>query len=64
MLLLFVDGVMNPFWIIGIALFALVEKIPRSGERVGYLAGAALIACGGWDVFGGCDLRLRRAAGG
>ncbi len=43
MLLLFVGGVMSFFWIAGIALFVLVEKLARAGHWIGKAAGAALI---------------------
>lgn len=47
MLLLFVGGIMNLFWIAGLALFVLVEKTARGGAWLGRAAGAALIVWGG-----------------
>ena len=47
MLLLFVGGVMNIAWIIGIALFVLVEKLSPAGHWIGKAAGVALILWGG-----------------
>jgi predicted metal-binding membrane protein len=46
MTLLFVGGVMNLWWIIGISLFVLAEKLMPWGERGGRLAGIATILCG------------------
>ena len=47
MALLFYGGVMNLFWIIGLALLVLVEKVAPAGHRVGWIMGAGLIAWGG-----------------
>ena len=47
MLLLFVGGVMNLLWIVGLALFVLVEKTVSGGHWLSRVAGAALIAWGG-----------------
>jgi predicted metal-binding membrane protein len=44
--LLFVGGVMNLFWIAGIAVFVLVEKVLPIGHRVSRLAGIAAAAWG------------------
>jgi len=46
MCLLFVAGVMNPIWIVGIALYVLVEKAVPHGEGVTRLVGAGLIVWG------------------
>jgi predicted metal-binding membrane protein len=46
--LLFVGGLMNLFWIAGLALLVLIEKLFPLGPRVSQLTGAALI---GWGVF-------------
>jgi predicted metal-binding membrane protein len=43
MTLLFVGGVMNPYWIVALALYVLVEKLFPYGERIGQLAGIAMI---------------------
>lgn len=46
MALLFFGGVMNLYWIVGLALFVLLEKTLPLGHWLGRLAGAALIAAG------------------
>jgi predicted metal-binding membrane protein len=46
MLLLFVGGVMNLWWISGIALFVLVEKLAPAGHWLGRVAGVLLVAWG------------------
>lgn len=46
MLLLFVGGVMNLFWIAGLAIFVLIEKLLPGGRESGYLLGAVLAAWG------------------
>jgi predicted metal-binding membrane protein len=48
MALLFVGGLMNMFWIAGLALLVLVEKLFPFGRRVSQITGAALI---GWGAF-------------
>jgi predicted metal-binding membrane protein len=48
MALLFVGGLMNIFWIAGLALLVLVEKLFPFGRRVSHITEAALI---GWGVF-------------
>jgi len=47
MCLLFVGGLMNPFWMVGIALWVFVEKILPQGDRVSLLGAAGLVAWGG-----------------
>jgi predicted metal-binding membrane protein len=47
MALLFYGGIMNLFWIIGLALFVLVEKLAPAGNWVGRIMGVGLIAWGG-----------------
>jgi predicted metal-binding membrane protein len=47
MALLFYGGVMNLYWIVGLALFVLLEKTIPAGHRLGGLAGLLLIAWGG-----------------
>ena len=44
--LLFVGGIMNLYWIAGLALYALAEKVLPGGERVARGAGAVLVASG------------------
>ena len=46
MALLFVGGIMNLYWIAGLALYALAEKVLPGGERVARGAGAVLVASG------------------
>ena len=46
MALLFVGGVMNLYWIAGLAGYALVEKLLPAGERVARITGAVLAASG------------------
>ena len=46
MALLFVSGVMNFVWIIGIALYVACEKMLPFGGRLSHFAGAALILSG------------------
>jgi len=45
--LLFVGGVMNPWWVGGLALLVLLEKVVPRGELLGRVAGLALA---GWGV--------------
>ncbi|HEY7980192.1 MAG TPA: DUF2182 domain-containing protein [Candidatus Eremiobacteraceae bacterium] len=47
MLLLFYGGIMNIFWIAGLATLVLVEKIAPMGTRISGFIGAALIFWGG-----------------
>jgi predicted metal-binding membrane protein len=47
MALLFYGGIMNLFWIIGLALLVLVEKVAPAGHWVGWIMGVGLIAWGG-----------------
>jgi predicted metal-binding membrane protein len=47
MALLFYGGIMNLFWIIGLALFVLAEKVAPAGHWVGWVMGVGLIAWGG-----------------
>lgn len=50
--LLFVGGVMNLYWIIGLAILVLLEKIIPAGHWMGWITGAGLIVWGGWIVLG------------
>ncbi len=52
MALLFVGGVMNLYWIAGLAVFVLLEKTIPAGHRLGAVAGIGLILWGGWLVAG------------
>ena len=46
MVLLFFGGVMNLFWIAGLALYVLLEKTLPYGHWLGRAAGVALLAAG------------------
>jgi predicted metal-binding membrane protein len=46
MALLFVGGVMNLFWIVGLALYVLLEKTIPHGRQLARVTGLALIAWG------------------
>ena len=48
MLLLFVGGVMNLWWIAGLTVFVLLEKLAPLGEKGGRISGLPLIALGLW----------------
>lgn len=47
MALLFFGGIMNLYWIVGLALFVMIEKTLPRGVGIGRGAGAALLAGGG-----------------
>jgi len=51
MALLFYGGVMNLYWIVGLALFVLLEKTIPAGHWLGGLTGLLLIAWGGALLF-------------
>jgi predicted metal-binding membrane protein len=46
MSLLFVGGIMNIYWIGGLALYILLEKLLPDGRRMSYLAGVVLLIGG------------------
>ena len=46
MALLFYGGIMNLYWIVGLAVFVLLEKTIPGGHRLGHVTGALLIAWG------------------
>ncbi len=48
MMLLFVGGVMNLWWIAGLTVFVLLEKVAPLGEQGGRLSGLPLMALGLW----------------
>jgi predicted metal-binding membrane protein len=50
MALLFFGGVMNLYWIAGLAVFVLLEKTVPMGHWVGRAAGVLLVGWGGWLV--------------
>jgi predicted metal-binding membrane protein len=47
MTLLFYGGIMNLYWIVGLAVFVLLEKTIPAGHWLGRITGALLIAWGG-----------------
>jgi predicted metal-binding membrane protein len=52
MALLFVGGIMNLYWIIGLALFVLLEKTMPGGHWFSSAAGVGLMLWGGWILVG------------
>jgi predicted metal-binding membrane protein len=52
MLLLFVGGVMNLWWIGALTVFVLLEKFARLGAQGGRLSGLLIIAMGLWSLMG------------
>jgi predicted metal-binding membrane protein len=48
MALLFALGVMNPFWIAGLAILVLLEKVTPSGRVIARIVGIAFFAGGVW----------------
>ena len=52
MALLFVGGVMNLWWILGVALLVAVEKLSPGGARVTRPLGIGLLLGGGWMGLG------------
>jgi predicted metal-binding membrane protein len=48
MVILFFGGIMNLYWIIGLALVVLVEKLAPFGHKIGKPLGVALLAWGSW----------------
>jgi predicted metal-binding membrane protein len=52
MTLLFVAGVMNLLWVVGIAGLVLVEKLVRGGSWVGRAAGWGMVGWGVWLIAG------------
>lgn len=52
MALLFFGGIMNLYWIVGIAFFVLLEKFVPAGHWVARGAGAGLIIWGSAVVLG------------
>jgi predicted metal-binding membrane protein len=48
MALLFVGGVMNLYWIVGLAVFVLLEKTIPAGHWFGSITGIGFIVWGGW----------------
>jgi|APSaa5957512535_1039671.scaffolds.fasta_scaffold16075_5 predicted metal-binding membrane protein len=52
MALLFYGGVMNLWWITGLAIYVLIEKLAPAGHALGRYTGALLIVWGGWVIAG------------
>ncbi len=52
MALLFVGGVMNLYWIAGLAAYVLAEKLLPHGQRTVRVTGVALIGAGLWVLAG------------
>ncbi len=52
MALLFVGGVMNLYWIVGLAIFVLLEKTIPAGHWLGSITGIGLMVWGGWLMAG------------
>jgi predicted metal-binding membrane protein len=48
--LLFYGGVMNLYWIVGLALLVLLEKLLPAGHALGRFSGAGFIAWGVWHL--------------
>lgn len=48
--LLFYGGVMQPLWIIALALYVAIEKLVPAKHRFGQFAGTILIAFGSWTI--------------
>jgi predicted metal-binding membrane protein len=46
MALLFVGGIMNLLWVVGLTLIVAVEKLAPRGQLIGRVAGVALVAWG------------------
>jgi len=52
MALLFVGGIMNLYWIVGLAAFVALEKLAPWGDRLGRIAGVGLVFWGGLVILG------------
>lgn len=48
MALLFYGGVMSPWWIGGLALYVMIEKLAPLGHQLGRYNGGLLLGWGGW----------------
>ena len=53
MILLFVLGVMNLFWVAFLAIFVLAEKLSSRGEEISLIGGLVMIAWGVAAILGG-----------
>jgi predicted metal-binding membrane protein len=52
MALLFVGGIMNLLWVVGLTLIVAIEKLASRGARIGKTAGVALVVWGLAKLFG------------
>jgi predicted metal-binding membrane protein len=52
MVLLFYAGIMNLWWIGGLAVYVLLEKLAPAGHRLGRYTGGLLILWGAWVLVG------------
>jgi predicted metal-binding membrane protein len=50
--LLFYGGVMNLYWMAGLAIYVLIEKVAPSGIWIGRITGVALLVWGCWLLTG------------
>lgn len=50
MLLLFAGGVMNPAWIVGLAVYIFVEKLVPGGQRLRVATGMLLVGAGAFSL--------------
>lgn len=53
MLLLFAGGIMNLWWIFGITIFVLLEKIAPLGRQSAWGSGIILLGLGAWLLLRG-----------
>ncbi|MBS9717256.1 DUF2182 domain-containing protein [Pseudohalocynthiibacter aestuariivivens] len=51
MALLFVGGIMNLYWIVGLTIYVLIEKLVPNGLLVSRLTGAVLVGVGSFYLF-------------
>ena len=49
--LLFYGGVMNIYWIVGLSVLVLLEKVLPGDKYFGYLSGIAFLMWGLWLAF-------------
>jgi predicted metal-binding membrane protein len=53
MAILFFGGIMNLYWIIGLAILVLFEKVLPIGARLSYITGGVLVVWGATFVIRG-----------
>tara|TARA_B100000530_G_C15565997_1_gene332510 strand:- start:239 stop:394 length:156 start_codon:yes stop_codon:yes gene_type:complete len=44
--LLFIGGIMNLYWIVGLIIFVAIEKLHEKGELLGKVLGAGAVISG------------------